>query len=232
MILEESNFTEIYHKYLVFEVDDLTDECKDIVNVDVEDCYMLATAIVDALGNLIFPVLSIGPSVEHFEKGLDILEPLAEFSSFDIEKYEFIPFDQPTFKMQVKAASIFEVENCSQELAQVRRIKELDGQRDLHYPDILNVHFLSDGKFYRYLVEALEYNSRFIEGRLLREPERDIGIHQNDHVEVVPVMLNNQLQLVSANSSVNINDDTFEKLRDFVNEILEEYPDIEKRKKS
>lgn len=232
MILEESRFTELYHKYQIFEVDDLTEECKDMIDVNVDDCFMLTTCMIDKAGNLVFPVLAIGNAYDNCEKGLDILEPLATFSSFDIVCYEFDIVEQPTFKMQVKAASIFESEDVSQELSQVRHIKELDMQRDIHYPDILNVHFLSAGKFYRYLVESIEYNSKFIEGRLLKEPEKDIGIHQNEKVDIVPVLLNNQIQLVSANSSVHVNDETFEKLRDFVNEILEEYPEIEKGKKS
>ncbi|MEG0076758.1 hypothetical protein [Anaerorhabdus sp.] len=232
MILEESRFTELYHKYQIFEVDDLTEECKELVDVSVEDCFMLTTCMIDAAGNLVFPVLAIGNSIDSCEKGLDIQEPLALFSSFDIVAYEFDIVEHPTFKMQVKGAALFEDEDCTRELAQVRNIKELDYQRDIHYPDILNVHFLSDGKFYKYLVESVEYNSKFIEGRLLKEPEKDIGIHQNEKVDIVPVLLNNQIQLVSANSSVHVNDETFEKLKDFVNDILEEYPEVIKGKKS
>lgn len=232
MILEESRFSEIYHKYQIFEADALTDSCKDMVDVAIEDCYMLTTSIVDITGNINFEVLAIGPTPEECTKGLDILEPLASFTSFELENVEFDIVIQPSFQMQVKAAEIFQSEGCTRELAQVRKIKELDELRDIHYPDVLNVHFLSDGKFYRYLVEAKEYNSRFIEGKMLKEPDRDIGVHEHETVEIIPILLNNHLQLVSASSNIQVSDETFEKLREFVNDILEDYPEVEKRKKS
>lgn len=232
MILEESHFNEIYHKYQIFEADALTENCKEMIDVSIEDCYMLTTAIVDITGNINFEVLAIGPTEEECTKGLNILEPLASFTSFELENVEFGIIEQPTFEMQIKGAEIFQTEACTRELAQVRKTKELDELRDIHYPDVLNVHFLSDGKFYRYLVEVSEYNSRFIEGRMLKEPDRDIGVHEHEVVEIIPILLNNHLQLVSASSNVQVSDEAFEKLKEFVNEILEDYPEIEKRKKS
>lgn len=232
MIIEEARFNEIYHKYQVFEADALTETCKQMIDVSIEDCFMLTTTIVDDSGNLNFIVLAIGETKETCTKGLNLLEPLAIFTSFELENNDFEILEQPSFEVQVKGSQIFESEACSRELALVRKLKELDGSRDVHYPDILSVNFLSDGKFYQYLVEAKEYNSRYIEGTMLKEPDRNIGVHEQEIVEVVPILLNNQMQLVSASSNLEMSGEVFAKLKDFVNEILEDYPDIEKRKKS
>lgn len=232
MIIEEARFNDIYHKYQLFEADALTEACKQMIDVAFEDCFMLTTTIVDESGNINFVVLAIGDSKETCTKGLDILEPLAIFTSFELENNDFDMLEQPSFQTQVKASQIFETEACGRELAQVRKLKELDGSRDVHYPDILSVNFLSDGKFYQYLVEAKEYNSRFIEGKLLKEPDRNIGVHESEVVEILPILMNNQLQLISASSKLEMSGEFFERLKDFVTEMLDEYPDVEKRKKS
>lgn len=232
MILEEVGFTEIYHKYMVFEVDALTDICKDVVDVAIEDCFMLTTTFVDNTGELQFAVLAIGPNSNNCTKGLELLTPLKIISSFEMIDYEFEIVERPTFEMQVKGAEVFESENCSNELATVRRLKELDDSRDIHYPDVLTAQFLESGKFHDYLIESKEYNSKFIEGTLIKEPDHDIGFHKDEVVEVVPIVFNNRVQLVSVNATVKISEETFEMLREYVNDLLDEYPEIGKEKKS
>lgn len=232
MILEEVGFTEIYHKYQVFEVDALTDVCKDVVDVTINDCFMLTTTFIDNTGELQFAVLAIGPDSKNCTKGLELLAPLKVISSFEMIDYEFEIVERPTFEMQVKGAEVFESENCSPELAVVRRLKEVDDSRDIHYPDVLTAKFLESGRFHDYLIESKEYNSKFIEGTLLKEPEHDIGFHKDEVVEVVAILYNNQTQLISVNATVKISDETFEKLREYVNEILDEHPEIGKERKS
>lgn len=232
MIIEESRFTDIYHKYQLFEVDALTDACKQMIDVSIEDCYMLTTTIVDDSGNVNFIVLAIGPTKETCNKGLEILEPLAVFTSFELQDFDFEIVKQPTFQTQVKASQIFEMEDCTREVAAIRKIRELDASRDIHYPDILSVNFIVEGKFHQYLVEAKEYNSRYIEGTMLKEPERNIGVHEHEVVEVLPILLNNQMQLISATSKLEMNEEVLGRIKDFVNEIFDDFPDVEKRKKS
>ena len=47
MLFTDMNYRDYFHKFLVFEVDNLTDDLKDVLDINEDDCFILCSNYVD-----------------------------------------------------------------------------------------------------------------------------------------------------------------------------------------
>ena len=121
MKLAEYGFTNYYHKYIIFEADDLTEYVKDRIRVTEKDCYMLCSSFIDETGLLSFNVLSIGSSYEKCTKGLKKEQMLAIFGADFVMELE-CKIIEPTLEMMQKNNFFIELmeENEDEDLMETR----------------------------------------------------------------------------------------------------------------
>lgn len=131
-------------RYLVFEVDFLTEELKDQIEVADDDCYMLCYGFCDEFGKLNFHVLGIGSEPSQCDKGLDKAVMLKSYPASQMLQYPFVEIVPP------KAAQ----EKCEKylnlkfpladddSLHIARRMPFFDDFRDVDYPDIVTANLL------------------------------------------------------------------------------------------
>ncbi len=135
----ELKYRDYYHKYIVFEVDNLTDEVKDMVSVSQEDSFMLCYSYVDNAGELMFAVLSIGKSYDDCTKGLELEEELDIYSGMLMSIFD-CKVIKPNMKMISKAYNISKkLENISNELKEILEEDSLDFVRNPYFPGNLLV---------------------------------------------------------------------------------------------
>ena len=144
MKLDSYKFTDYYHKYIVFEADDLTDYMKERIKVTEKDCYMLCSCFVDQENGLLsFNVLSIGASFDKCTKGLKRKSMLAIFGADFVMDLE-CRIIEPTLEMIQKNKAFIEnaEKDEDEDLMATRFDNRIDDVRDLYYPDIVSVGIL------------------------------------------------------------------------------------------
>ena len=131
-------------KYLIFEVDFLTEDVKDKVDVADDDCYMLCYGFCDEFGKLSFYVLAIGNDVENCTKGLEKPTMLKTYAASQMLKYPFEEIE-PSQAAKEKCENFLNLkeplsDNDSIHIA--RRMPFFDDFRDIDYPDIVQAQLL------------------------------------------------------------------------------------------
>lgn len=187
MKVVEVHFTDIHQKYLTIEVDELTEELKNKIDVHDDDCYALCSSYCADDGMLMFNVLSIGNSWETCLRGMDNPEMLGFFSMeqvFDCETR----IAKETVDMVKKNASWLEkVEhNIDEDIRRLRQDERLDDLRDPVYPDRVVAGVMHEGSIYELQINLTGIQGPFVVGELDDEPDMEIGLHFADNVWAIP----------------------------------------------
>jgi hypothetical protein len=187
MILAEYGFTNYYHKYIIFEADDLTELLKDKIKVSDKDCYMLCSCYIDQKGLLSFNVLSIGSSYEKCTKGLKKTEMLAIFGADYVMELE-CKIINPTYEMIQKNKYFIELmeQNEDEDLMLTRFDDRLNDVRDLYFPDVVTVGFIEMPSIVELEVKITRFNGPFLEGKVIGVPDDIKDIHEDDLVRALP----------------------------------------------
>lgn len=187
MKLAEYGFTNYYHKYIIFEADDLTEYVKDRIRVTEKDCYMLCSSFIDETGLLSFNVLSIGSSYEKCTKGLKKEQMLAIFGADFVMELE-CKIIEPTLEMMQKNNFFIELmeENEDEDLMETRFDERLNEVRDLYFPDIVSVDIISNHSLVGLDMKIKRINGPFLEGNLVDVPENVKNVHTDDLVRALP----------------------------------------------
>ncbi len=187
MKLAEYGFTNYYHKYIIFEADDLTEYVKDKIRVTEKDCYMLCSSFIDETGLLSFNVLSIGSSYEKCTKGLKKEQMLAIFGPDYVMELE-CKIIEPTLEMMQKNNFFIELmeENEDEDLMETRFDERLNEVRDLYYPDIVSVDIIAGHSLVGLDMKIKRIKGPFLEGNLMDVPEQVKNVHTDDLVRALP----------------------------------------------
>ena len=163
MKFTEMNFREYYHQILAFEVDDLTDQFKEQVDVDYEDCFMACGNYVDERGNLKFYVLGIGPAFDDCHK----ICPQGVFREYfgdELSEYEckVVSMDDEVevFSQIYQDAR----ETGPSDLLETREIEMIDNLRHPFLPDYVSCVIYKDRKFEEKFVALVRTDHVFLEG--------------------------------------------------------------------
>ena len=188
MRLLDFKFSEYYHKYIVFEVDALTERCKEVIAVKEEDCFALCSNYIRQDGILAFPILSIGKSVEDCRRGLQKNQILGEFELEEIKDCS-LTFVEATPRMVRKNEFVLKEEfsYTEEELFVLRKDARLDGVRQFHRPDFVRVGILDGTYLYEYFMRVEELEMPFINGKLVHVPKSDKYVYNNEHVKALPI---------------------------------------------
>lgn len=231
---ENIKLQDYLEKYLVFEVDFLTDDVKNKVDVDLEDCYMLCYSFCDAHGRIEFMVLSIGDSVDNCVKGLSLPGPLKSYSYDEIMRF---PFEEiaPTCEMVEKCEKLLNLKDplmASDKLRKIRSIDVLDEFRDVNYPDIVKANVLVEDRMLeaRVRLKTIDKYGMLV-GRVI-ESKGDLEKHLRVNVvvagfadeKVVLAIPSEQLDMFREKVHEHLSDeeDVMEELEEILDEISSE----------
>lgn len=228
---EKIKLQDYLEKYLVFEVDFLTDDVKNKVDVGLEDCYMLCYSFCDAHGRIEFMVLSIGDSVDHCVKGLNIPGPLKTYSYDEIMRF---PFEEivPTCEMVEKCEKLLNLKDplmASDKLRKIRNIDVLDEFRDVNYPDIVRAYILAEDRMIEAKVRLKTIDKHgMIVGRVI-ESKGEVEKHMRVNVvvagfadeKVILAIESKQLDMFreKVNEHLSDEEDVIEELEEILDEI-------------
>ncbi|MCI5773908.1 MAG: hypothetical protein MR210_05030 [Erysipelotrichaceae bacterium] len=138
------SLNEYLEKYLVFEVDFLTEDVKDQVNVQDDDCYMLCYGFCDEFGKFEFHVLAIGDRVDNCTKGLERPVMLKHYLASELLAYPFVeitPSEQAREKCE-RYLALKSPLSDDDSLHVARRMPFFDDFREVDYPDIVHAQLL------------------------------------------------------------------------------------------
>lgn len=228
---ESIKLQDYLEKYLVFEVDFLTDDVKNKVDVSLEDCYMLCYSFCDAHGRIEFMVLSIGDSVDNCVKGLELPGPLKSYSYDEIMRF---PFEEivPTCEMVEKCKKLLNLKDplmASDKLRKIRSIDVLDEFRDVNYPDIVDAYVLLEDRMQEAKVRLKTIDKfgmivgRVIEsnGNLEKHLRVNIVVAGFTDQKIVIAIPTKQLEVFreKVNEHLNDEEDVMEELEEILDEV-------------
>ena len=172
--------------------------------VRAEDNAMLVFGYIDHEAGLSFELLCAACV---FDDGDVSLEPINKktsfkfrYGSFQGDIISFRNYDQ-LLPYQDRAKSIIEGYAVSDEVREIRGIKELDPSRAPGYPDDLAVFFVKEG--YRNegiwcRTMGIDRERNLIRMQLLNEPDAPFGKHLGDIVDVTVIRMNDgEVRLVA-----------------------------------
>ena len=139
---------EYLERFLAFEVDFLTEDVKDVVDVTADDSYMLCYGFCDGKGKFNFIVLAVGPNANECNKGLDISKPLKIYRAEELLQYPFEEVE-PRLAAREKCSKYVNLRDplsANDSLRLTRRMPMFDSYRDLDYPDVIEAEFLDGDK--------------------------------------------------------------------------------------
>ncbi len=206
MFYTDFRYRDYFHKILAFEVDNLTDDLKDIVDITDEDCYILCTNFIDANGELTFAVLSVGNSFDNITKGLEIDNELMTYKGIDLAFFE-CKIINPSIRAIAKGYNIIKkLENTNDVLEEIRNEHALDFVRNPFFPDKLQVKYSEDTDLN---INITKIGDWLIEGKL-----DDGGL-----VKAIPYSSGNERKLITIVTSNDISDVEEKALEDFLTEV-------------
>ncbi len=223
MKLYEIPFTDYYHQFLVIEADDLTEACRDIVDITEDDCYALCSSYCAQDGLLMFNVLAVGPSPDRCTKGLERPEMLAYFSADDVYEAE-AEVIEADFSMIEKNHPFMQRMDADvdEDLQKSRWDARFDALRDLFYPDMVLAGIIVDEVLMEYDMIITGTEGPFLAGSLAEEPETDIGIHIGDRILALPYVGSDEVRLFAmfAGDRLSQDEETLRKqIMDRTNEL-------------
>ena len=216
MFYMDMNYRDYFHKYLVFEVDNLTDELKDIVGVSDDDCFMLCSNYVNSDGQLMFAVLSVGNSVDSCYKGLDIDEELKVYSSFDLAYYDATLINL-NFRMMVKGNLVIDkYEKTSIEQEEIRNETSLDFVRNPFFPDNLIVKYNTEDLNNDFDIKVTKIGDYIIEGVVEASELNELN---GGIVKAISYSNMGERRLITVVANDDISDEDMKILDDFLIEL-------------
>ena len=198
MKLYEHRFTEYYHKYVVFEADDLTDLLKEEIRVSDRDCYALCSSYIAPDGFLEFNVLAIGNDWDSCTKGLRFNKMLGIFTADQVCEKEMRVIEPSMRMIEKNFRFLLEKDaEVDEDLLQVRLDARLDPVRDLFYPDHVLTGLIK-GPFYReYEMRVTGIKGPFLAGFLNEEPQEEIDVHEDDPLWALPCYIGTEFRLLA-----------------------------------
>ncbi len=216
MFYMDMNYRDYFHKYLVFEVDNLTDELKDIVDVNDDDCFMLCSNYVNNEGQLMFAVLGVGNSLDNCNKGLDIDDELKVYSSFDLAYYDATIIN-PNFRMMVKGNMVIDkYENTSIEQEEIRNETSLDFVRNPFFPDNLIVKYNTEDLNNDFDIKVTKIGDYIIEGVVEASELNELN---GGIVKAISYSNMGERRLITVVANDDISDEDMKILDDFLIEL-------------
>lgn len=187
MLITDYRFTDYYQQYLTFEADDLTERCRDQIDVNTDDCYALCSSWVNEDGELMFNVLAIGSDWATCTKGLDKPEMLAQFTLDDVRdctaRIAVADFDMITKNGPfIKQAE----QGTDEELMRLRLDGRFDDIRDYQYPDIVQVLYVYEGQLLTCAMRMKESQGPFVIGEITDLPDEDTDINFGEVTYTLP----------------------------------------------
>ena len=175
-------------KYLVFEVDFLTEDVKDKVDVAEDDCYMLCYGFCDEFGKLSFHVLAIGNDVENCTKGLEKATMLKAYDSSQMLNYPFVEI-VPSRAAKEKCENFLNLKeplSNDDSLHIARRMPFFDEFRDINYPDIVQAQLLDLEKARIVSLRIVEASTPGIVLAKAIEDDEENNIKKDDLFNIFP----------------------------------------------
>ena len=214
-------FNEYYHQFMTFEADALTEKCADRLSVSTDDCYALCSSWINDEGEIMFNVLSIGPTWETCTKGLDLPEMLASFTMEEVMDCQ-VRIVIPDFEMMQKNASFLEhVEHeTDEELIELRQDDRLDDLRDRIYPDLVELTYFNHGQIQLCLMKLRDVQGPFICGEIVEPEETDLPIGEKTYA--LPYIGPDGIGLLRVYGDDTMDEDEHEMLHEIIH-TAEEY---------
>ncbi len=216
MLFTDMNYRDYFHKFLVFEVDNLTDDLKDVLDINEDDCFILCSNYVDDSGLLMFAVLSVGNSVDNCKKGLDLDNALGIYSGFDLALFD-AEVIEPDFRMISKAYGISKIyEHTNDELDEIRNETSLDFVRNPFFPDNLLIRYNTESFDNDFDIKITKIGDYIIEGVV---EDNDLGDLNGGIVKAIPYSNMGERRLITVVANENITDEEMKILDDFLIEL-------------
>lgn len=220
MLITDYRFTDYYQQYVTFEADDLTEKCKESIDVNMDDCYALCSSWVNDDGELMFNVLAIGEDWSTCTKGLDNPEMLAQFTLDDVREctariavgdYAMISKNSPFIQKMD--------ENTDDELMRLRQDGRFDDIRDYQYPDIVEVLYVYEGQLLTCAMRMKEIQGPFVIGEITDLPDQDTDINFGEMTYTLPCIGPDGFGLVRLCGDDSMNSEEADVLQDVIDEL-------------
>lgn len=195
MRVEDYHFNDFYHGYITIEADALTEKLKDKINITEEDCYALCSSYCDSNGDIMFNVLSVGPTWEKCTKGIDLEECLGIFSFVEVCKCEARIAIESDEMLRKNGLFLEQVENdVDEDLMALRCDQRLDDIRAYDNADHILVGVLLDDTIEEVEAEIISEEGPFVMASLWN----DIGDYKaGDKIYALPYVYDEGIRLLA-----------------------------------
>ena len=168
MLVKEYRFTDYYHQYITIEADALTDTLKENIDIQEEDCYALCSCYCKKDGSIFFNVLSVGPSWEKCDKGLDNGKMLGYWAMEQVQDME-ARLPQPSYEMIQKNVPFLKTQEQEEDedLLLMRKDGRLDDIRDIYNADTVMAGFVVNHELEEYPIHLTGIDGILVKGELI-----------------------------------------------------------------
>ena len=220
MYITDLSFNEYYRQYMTFEADALTEKCAGKIDVNMDDCYALCASWINPDGEIVFNVLSIGPTWDTCTRGLEADEMLACFTVEDVIDCE-VRIVIPDFEIMKKNAPYLEREEkeTDEELIELRQDERLDDLRDMIFPDIVEITYLLNGQIQFCQMKLCEVRGPFIYGEII-DPQQT-NLSEGEKTYVLPYIGPQGPGLLRIYGDDSMNEDEHEMLQEIIQKAEE-----------
>ena len=208
MLFRELKFREYYHQYFILEADDLTERCRDVIEVGEQDCYALCSSFIDETGALSVNVLAVGSSPEKCRRGLRRKAMLGIFAYEEVLNLPVQTVSPDLMMVKKNAAWIKDREAyAGDDLEQVRADSRIDSIRNRVYPDIVKVGVLAGRYIREYNMRTLQFSGPFLEGRLIVVGRKRDRLKNDELVRALPYVYSEGLRLLAVFTGNELSED-------------------------
>ena len=217
----EHGFTEIYHQYIVLEVDTLTEELKG-VKVNENDCFVLCSSFCDTDGRLQLNVLAVGDDWDHVTKGLKRKGMLGYLNVEDIYECE-MKIIEPTEEMIAKNEPFLQKAeaDCDDDVMMLRNDSRFDSIRQVDYPDTVLAWFPFGKRIHEVFICITGTKGPFITA-YLDEELADLDVQFGERFWALPINHGEDTHLLAMMSGDNLEGEALEE-RDRLMAELEKF---------
>jgi hypothetical protein len=189
-------FHDYYHAFMVIEADDLTDQLKDQITINENDCYALVSGYCDEDGMVLFSVLAVGDAWDHCKKGLRRKAMLGSFTMADVFDAEAQRVEEPTpWMIQKNALFLKDREKAvDPDILYLRKDQRLDPLRMPGFADVVLADYLHQDELIPAEVCCSGTEGPFLTAVLIAD---EVPGHQAfEPVKCLPYMLQNEFRLL------------------------------------
>lgn len=197
MQFQNFKFRDYYHKFVVFEADELTEKCKEKIAIQEEDCFILCYGLVSKEKRLQFAAIAVGTDWDHCHKGLANNDVLALYDPRELQGRQVRIYQNQNIDSLASLKYLEMLEDYDPDLQLLRNDSRFDSIRNQYLPDMFLVGVLAEDKIQEFYMEAMCIEGPFVVGRLHSTSQAESIPSNRQLVRALPYHFKNHYRLLA-----------------------------------